>query len=237
MKLTEHLIKISGVEYETNSNCYALLYDGGIALIDCGYEAAQWERMGSALGRWGHSMSEVTHVFLTHGHFDHGGNAHRVNALGAELLTSEGDVRLIEQGNPESERLFGTPWIPAKVDRVLHDQERFEFPGGSAITVMETPGHSKGSLSYLVEVDNARALSIGDMFWPIACPPEDRDDVELGFMGSEDFSLTDLISSLERLSKLNANLLLSGHYHVYFGDVDRLIRAALAKAIAIKEAE
>ena len=235
MKLTDHLLKLTGVEYETNSNCYALLYSGGIVLLDCGYAEKQWAAMEGTLRRWGHSLSEATHVFLTHAHFDHGGNAWRVNELGAKLLTSQSDVALIEQGNPESERLFGTPWIPAHVDCVLHDGDRFDFPGGAAVTVLETPGHSAGSLSFLVEVDGVRAISIGDMFWPIPCPPEDRDDVELGFMGSEDFSMDALIASLDRLGHVKAELLLSGHYQVYYGNVDHLTGLALQKAKAIKE--
>ena len=237
MKLTEHLLKLTGVEYETNSNCYALLYDGGVALLDCGYAEKQWAAIAATLERWGHTLNEVTHVFLTHAHFDHGGNARRVNELGAMLLTSQSDVALIEQGNPESERLFGTPWIPARVDRVLHDGDRFDFPGGGTITVLETPGHSEGSLSFLVKADGVRAISIGDMFWPVPCPPEDRDDVELGFMGSEDFSLEALIASLDRLSRMKADLLLSGHYQVFYGNVDHLTELALQKAKRLKGEE
>ena len=235
MKLTEHLLKISGVEYETNSNCYAMIYDGGIVLIDCGYSGLQWDRMEAALRRWGHSLKEVTHVFLTHAHFDHGGNARKVNELGAKLLASGSDVYKIEKANPESERLFGSPLIPGRVDQVLRDGDRFSFPGGASVTAFETPGHSAGSLSFLVEADGCRALAAGDMFWPIACPPEDRDDVELGFMGSDDFSLEALIASLEKLAALDADILLSGHYHVFFGDVSRMVDLALAKAKRIKE--
>ena len=235
MKLTEHLIKISGVEYETNSNCYALVHDRGLALIDCGCTGVQWERMEAALKRWGHSLRETTHVFLTHAHFDHGGNARKVNELGAKLLCSVSDVYKLETANPESERLFGFPLIPAKADAVLRDGERFAFPGGASLTVLETPGHSAGSLSFLVETDGVRALATGDMFWPAPCPPEDRDDVELGFMGSDDFSLDALIASLEKLASTPAELLLSGHYHVFFGNVPRLTGLALEKAKRIRE--
>ena len=228
MKITEHLLKISGVEYETNSNCYALVYDGGIALIDCGYETKQWDTMCRVLSQWNLDMADVTHVFLTHAHFDHGGNARKVNELGARLLTSESDVRLIEEGNPESERLFGSPWIPAKVDQVLRDGDRFSFPGGSRITVLATPGHSAGSLSFLIETDHIRALCTGDMFWTVPKPPLDAISVELGFMGSEDFSLKDYRDSLEKLAKIPCDILLPGHYYFYRGTrVQEVIKEAI----------
>ena len=85
------------------------------------------------------------------------------------------------------------------------------------------------------KADGIRALAAGDMFWPVACPPEDRDDVELGFMGSDDFSLDALIASLEKLAKIPAQLLLSGHYHVFFGDVSRMTGLALEKARKLRE--
>lgn len=217
MKITEHLLKISGVEYGTNSNSYAVIYDEGIILIDCGYRTEQWERMCTVLENWNLDMSDVTHVFLTHGHFDHGGNAWRVNAMGAKLLTSKADTRLIEEGNPESEQLFGSKWIPAKVDQVIHDGDQFDFPGGVRITVMETPGHSAGSLSYLIEVDRVRALCTGDMFWPVPVPPQDKVDVELGFTGSWDFDWKAFVDSLGRLASVDLDILLPGHYYFYRG--------------------
>ena len=45
MKITEHLYQISGVQYGTNSNIYALRTEEGLVLIDCGYQEEQWEKM------------------------------------------------------------------------------------------------------------------------------------------------------------------------------------------------
>ena len=235
MKLAEHLLQVSGVQYETNSNIYAIHHKEGIALIDCGFQKEQWERMSACLKSWGFGPSDITHVFLTHSHFDHAGNVWRANALGARVLASAEDAGKIENGNPEMEELFGARWVCGKVDRILKDGDPFSLPGGAALTVLETPGHSRGSLSFLIEVDGLRALCIGDMFFVAPCPPEDKDDVELGYMGSRDFSLEDYTASLERLARVEADLLLPGHYYFYRGTgIKRLFAQALSKASALK---
>ena len=106
MQIARNIYKVSGVEYETNSNIYAISYDGGIALIDCGYQKDQWDRMNNAMRLFNLSINDVTHVFLTHAHFDHAGNVHRCNDLGIKVLASRGDAEKIAYGNPEMEKLF-----------------------------------------------------------------------------------------------------------------------------------
>lgn len=235
MKITEHLYKISGVEYETNSNMYAMPYDGGIVLIDAGYKEDQYERASAALENWGLSMNDVTHIFLTHSHYDHAGNVKRFHDQGVKILASAADKERIEHENPEMEKLFGTPWIIGKVDEVISDGQVFDFPGGPRITAIATPGHCKGSMSYQIETDGKTAITTGDMFWTVPKPPEDAVDVELGFMGSEDFSLDDLISSLDKIRKIPADIFLPGHYYVYIGPkVQEICTRAYQKALQIK---
>lgn len=217
MKLTEHLLKLSRVDYGTNSNSYAAVYDRGIVLFDCGYGEKQWRQMEQVLKDWGYETDQITHAFLTHAHFDHCRNVWRVNELGARLFSSESDRELIEKGNPESEELFGVPWIPGKVDETVKDGEQFVFSDNLKVTVMEKPGHSRGSLTFLVETDGVRALITGDAFWMVPVPPRDEVDVELGYMGSRDFSRRDYLRSMKRISELDFDLLLPGHYYSYRG--------------------
>ena len=73
------------------------------------------------------------------------------------------------------------------------------------------------------------------MFFVTPFPPRDQDDVELGYMGSRDFSLTEFQASLGRLQKLEFDLLLPGHYYFYGGaEAGRLIARAYEKARALK---
>lgn len=236
MKITEHLFKVAGVEYGTNSNVYAISYDGGILLIDCGYQKEQWERMERCMEGWGLAVEEVTHVFLTHSHFDHAGNVWRVNRQGAKVLSSARDAEKIEHGNPEMEKLFGAKWICGKVDEILREGQRFEFPGAVAVQVLETPGHSGGSLSFLVEVDGVRAICTGDMFFVTPKPPEDSVGAELGYMGSEDFDLQAYVRSLGRLLEMEFDLLLPGHYYFYRGELAKeVVREAYEKALEVEK--
>lgn len=236
MKITEHLYKISGVEYGTNSNMYAVQYSDGLILIDAGFQNVQFERAAAVLDKWGLSIKNVTHVFLTHSHYDHAGNVKRFNEMGIQVLSSDYDKVKIEHDYPEMEKLFNVPWTIGKVDKTLDDGQKFVFPGGVILTAIATPGHNPGSMSYVIEVDGERALATGDMFWTIPKPPEDALDIELGFMGSEDFCMDSFVDSLQKVSRISASILLPGHYYFYKGnEVKELCILAYRKAATIQE--
>ena len=228
MKISEHLYKTSGVEYETNSNTFLLECKEGLILFDLGYEEKQWNVMKSVETFWGLN-GKKTKAFLTHGHYDHAGNTYRVNEEGVEVWCGDPDATKIENGYPEMEKLFGRKWICANVDHRLEDGQRFEF-GNASVEVYSAPGHSKGSFAFVVNVDGHRALITGDMFYTRPLPPQDDVDMELAYMGGEDFDLDDFIATLEKMSTLHCDILCPGHYYVYYGDVDSLCRRALAMA-------
>lgn len=112
----------------------------------------------------GHGVSALA---LTHAHPDHLGAAHEVcEALGIPYWVPEGDVakaedpELIRSEQPENainRMFFKTMAGPGhRVDRAL--RERDEVAG---FTVLDTPGHSTGHVSYWREAD--RTLILGDV--------------------------------------------------------------------------
>lgn len=215
MKISESIYKVSGVEYRTNSNIYAVKYEGGIVLIDSGYGKEQWERMNRVLAQWDMKEEDISHVFITHSHFDHAGNVWRMNEIGAKVLASRADAGKIENGNPEMEELFHAKWHYGKVDRIIKEGDEFDFPGNVRIEIMETPGHCEGALSFVIYADGLKAVCTGDMFFIKPLAPEDEVSVELGYMGSSDFSMKDFIRSLKRLSGMDMDIILPGHYYTY----------------------
>lgn len=105
---------------------------------------------------------------LTHAHFDHQGSSHAICAtLGLPLWCGAGDREAIETGKlsrlmprPRSlgarlEDLLAGPAHP--VARVLREGDEL----GAGFVVLETPGHTPGSLSFWRPTD--RVLVLGDV--------------------------------------------------------------------------
>jgi glyoxylase-like metal-dependent hydrolase (beta-lactamase superfamily II) len=114
---------------------------------------------------------KVTQHALTHAHADHQGASKYVcERLGIPFLVGEADVEGAE-GGPEvmrskqppsrwnlvSTKAFGGPGH--KVDRVLREGDDV----GSGFTVLDTPGHSAGHVSFWRESD--RTLILGDVLF------------------------------------------------------------------------
>lgn len=234
MKITDRIYKTSGVEYGTNSNTFAVDTDAGIVLLDLGYETKQWESVQSVLKFWGFEGKKAAASFLTHGHYDHAGNTYRANEAGIPVYAADPDAYKVANGYPEMEVLFGRPWICGKIDHLLEDGQEFVF-GDVKVTAYAAPGHSMGSFAFVIEADGHRALCTGDMFYIRPLPPEDAVDLELAYMGGEDFSMSDFAATLEKMSELHCDILLPGHYYVYYGDVDALCRRAASMVKSMME--
>ncbi len=86
----------------------------------------------------------LKYILLTHGHVDHVGAVDAVrDAFNIPVYISELDMKYIEQ----RKMAFGKM---RRADFFLKEGDDFEF-SGKKIKIYETPGHSKGSLSFLIE--------------------------------------------------------------------------------------
>ena len=137
------------------------VYLVGDVLIDAGTRQAE-RRILSQLQ--GHTVS--AHA-LTHAHPDHQGSSHAVcERLGIPLWCGEADVPAMETPgaivNPKApawlNRIQGRFWTgpPHPVSRALHEGDEV-----AGFTVLETPGHSVGHVSFWRESD--RVLIVGDV--------------------------------------------------------------------------
>lgn len=90
-------------------------------------------------------------VILTHGHFDHifGTQLFRA-ASPAPILMHAADLPLLDEAG-ETARYFGftAPAVP-RPDRLVRDGEAIKV-GGLELKVLETPGHTPGGISLLLE--------------------------------------------------------------------------------------
>jgi glyoxylase-like metal-dependent hydrolase (beta-lactamase superfamily II) len=119
----------------------------------------------SAVLRWiADARMSCVAILNTHAHIDHVGGNHAVKqATGAAIHLHELDLPLYDRMNEQNAALGGFLPIPthAAVDVRLHDGDRLRF-GGIAIEVLHTPGHSPGSVCFLVEGHTPPLLMSGD---------------------------------------------------------------------------
>ena len=176
------------------TNCYIVEEEGSCAVIDPGAQSA---RLGAFLEANGLSPS---HILLTHGHYDHIGAVKALREkFGCKLVIGRGDAELLSDlekslgcmGMEPPETYLMTP------DLLVGEGDTVKA-GELAFEVFETPGHTKGGVSYRC----GDALFTGDTMFA-------------GNIGRTDFyggSYREIIASLKKLAALPGDYrVLPGH--------------------------
>ena len=127
------------------ANCYCL-FDGGEAVVidpsaDADVILSEIQKRGAVL----------RYVLLTHGHFDHVLSVDALrDATQAPLCIHENDAEMLTDSPKNAFRyFFGGDRIWRAAERTLKDGEELNF-GNVTLRVIHTPGHSKGSVCYLI---------------------------------------------------------------------------------------
>ncbi len=173
-----------------DNNCYLTDEKSGkAALIDCTDDS---EKMRDFIGD-----ADLKYILLTHGHFDHIGGVKGIKEItGAEVVISKEDVPMLGSGRLSLAAFCGEHHISSSADIEVTDGDTITL-GDSKITVISTPGHTKGGVCYVCD----DKLFTGDTLFYCSCGRTDFP----GGSGSE------IIDSLKRLADLE------GDYSVYPG--------------------
>lgn len=149
------------------SVCYVIETRDGPVLIDSGLEADAGplkEEMARLLLDW----HNIKAVLLTHVHGDHCGGAQnlRDNAR-ARIHAGRGDAQVLRAGTPKIS-FFSAFHMPnhsphkTEVDVELDGGEKLEF-GDVTIEAVGTPGHTPGSICYLLKTAGKTLFFSGDV--------------------------------------------------------------------------
>lgn len=108
----------------------------------------------------GFHFSDIKIILISHAHDDHAAGCALAKKLtGAKLMVMDADVGVIEHGGA-GDFQYTTRWVPAKVDRILHDGDQVKL-GGTVLTAHLTPGHTKGCTTWTMEVnDGGKTLHV-----------------------------------------------------------------------------
>ncbi|NIM94223.1 MAG: MBL fold metallo-hydrolase [Anaerolineales bacterium] len=157
------------------TRCY-LIKQQCVLLIDCG-DSGREDKFISELNRVGIQPSDIQLILMTHGHADHVGSAWEIReATGAKTVIHQGDSAWLETGRselPPGVTLWGkvvvssfkplisrSTYSPLLSDIVIGDDEFFLDDFGVSGRIVHTPGHTKGSISVLLDTGEA---FVGDL--------------------------------------------------------------------------
>lgn len=174
------------------NNCYLLVDDSTnkSALIDCS-EFSQ--KMLDLIGD-----TDLQYILLTHGHYDHILGARGVkDRFGCKLAVAAEDAPMLTSARESLAAFCGEMQDSVEADILLRDGDKITL-GDTVITVVKTPGHTKGSVCYV----SGDSLFSGDTLFRLSCGRTD-------FPGG---SWDEMQRSLKKLSELDGDMkIYTGH--------------------------
>lgn len=208
--------KVSGAAFD--GNVY-LIMDERLILVDAGMMA------GPTLKNIKKFIdpARIELIVLTHCHHDHSGAAPALKeATGAKLLLSEREAGCVGDDLATVAYLFGEQAPEYKVDESLKEGMVLDI-GKWKLEVMETPGHSPGSLCLYERSE--KVLFSGDTVFP---------DGNIGRTDMMGGNTSELVRSIERLTELDVETMYPGHMEITSRDVNRQIQMSLRFASSMQ---
>jgi len=162
------------------SNVILIVNGSNSIIIDTGVRG-NLNKILKIIEKHGLKPVDVRLIILTHTHYDHTGNLHKLqNITGAEVLVHEKEYENLRKGNipiPDGQRLLmrivsGTGKLlipnfasPRPFTASIINYQNFDLsPWGIEGHVFHTPGHSRGSQSVVI----GEAVVSGDCFMNMA---------------------------------------------------------------------
>ncbi len=158
---------------------YSYLIDSPeLAIVDTGIATSPAEGMGPALEKLGRRIEDVKWILLTHGHIDHLGGAKALWELTgrrAQVVLHESDAPLLRSrashvdlykavraqylNNPnaiEEQTRVANNAISGEMEptMLVRGGEKISLGGDVTVTVHSIPGHTAGSVAYVIDGQN-----------------------------------------------------------------------------------
>ena len=207
MKIMENLWQVGGAEFTTveDAAIYLVRFGDRAILIDsgCGDEHDMLvENISQVLP----PGIGIEYLFLTHCHYDHTGGAARIREqYGCKIVAHELDTEFLETGD---DKVTAAAWYEAQMDplkidyKIKNKAETFQI-GDGRVLAHHCPGHSPGSVVYLVEFGPTKVLFGQDVHGPL----------DASFLSNRD----DYLNSLNFMLDLDVDILCEGHFGIYRG--------------------
>lgn len=172
------------------ASCHIIDTGEGLILIDPGYENAFYLVIDS-IYKLGFRPTDIKYIINTHWHWDH-------TEATAALANLSGAKTLLGREDEENAKRYFIP------DILLKDGDTLSL-GNTTISFMETPGHTKGTISFFFDTTEGDATYRVGMFGGAGANTLRKDTFE--FDGCREA----YYASLERLQKEKVDVFIGNH--------------------------
>ena len=141
---------------------WAIPTNQGIILIDSLNNVMEAETIiEPSLKKVGLNPADVKYIVVGHGHFDHfGGAPYFQQKYGSKVVMSKVDWDMIEKPNPNARGPQANRPLPKRDVEITAGGQKVTL-GDETITLQITPGHTPGSMMYLIPVkDHGKPINI-----------------------------------------------------------------------------
>jgi len=234
MRVTDSIYVLSGGYFsasgntETLGDVYGIRTEKGVVLIDSGAPATGPAMMRETLDYF-RVREPVTHLIVTHAHWDHCGGAKELQDAGAKVIVGHEDYGycvnggVLGMGSPfDDEQLF-----PAFMPDITIEKDQTLEINGISFEFIKIPGHTPGSMAIRTERDGKRVMFTGDSVHPDGLCLE---TVSLGWQGDPAFSREAVVASMTKLMGYETDVLLPGHGKLCLRNGTALLRLAARTA-------
>ena len=149
--------RIAGNLYYVGSKdlaSYLIVTPQGDILINSSLESSV-PLIRASVEQLGFKFKDIKILLISHSHFDHdAGSAELIRQTGAKYMVMDGDVSVVESGGATDFAYAKDTYPPAKVDRILHDNDTVTL-GGAVLTAHKTAGHTRGCTTWTMVAKEA----------------------------------------------------------------------------------
>lgn len=170
----------------------------GLILIDAGIDIEPIR----VIEKYGFDLKDIKHCLITHGHIDHFGVCHKLKEFNNEIKfyaheldLEDNELKIKDSNIPQIYEEYN--YEPIKVNRIIKsDYEILKF-GNYEFKCIHIPGHTPGSVAYLLETSGKSILFGGDL-----------PGIAINFQGG---NLEAYLKSMQKLLKFKIDILCEGH--------------------------